>query len=210
MKLNYPITIKVLFDITLTLIILLLCLPIMLVLCGILIISHKKLDIFFTQSRLGKNKNIFKVIKFKTMSEERDASGNLLPDDLRLTKVGKFFRFTSLDELPQIFNVLKGDMSLIGPRPLLPKYSPLYNEWQARRNEVKPGITGWTQVNGRNAISWKEKFELDVWYVDNISLSLDMKILWMTFIKVIKKEGISAEGSVSGTPFTGNDDEIRT
>lgn len=140
------------------------------------------------------------------MSDKRDVEGNLLPDEQRLTKIGKFIRSVSLDELPQLFNVLKGDMSLVGPRPLLPKYLPLYNEHQARRHEVRPGITGWTQVNGRNALSWEQKFELDVWYVDNMSFSLDMKILWMTLVKVIKREGISAQGSVSGVPFTGNEE----
>jgi len=167
--------------------------------------SNKGFGVFFTQIRPGKNAQPFKIIKFKTMTDQRDSNGNLLHDKYRLTKVGKFIRDTSLDEIPQLINVLKGDMSLVGPRPLLPKYLPLYNERQARRHDVKPGITGWTQVNGRNALSWKEKFEMDVWYVENISFALDMKILWMTIIKVLKKEGISAAGSVSGVPFRGNE-----
>ena len=147
---------------------------------------------------------IFKVIKFKTMTDERDAEGNLLPDDKRLTKVGKFVRSTSIDELPQLINVLKGDMSFIGPRPLLPQYLPLYNKEQARRHEVRPGITGWAQVNGRNAISWTRKFELDVWYVDHCSFLLDLKIIVLTIKKVFVREGISSDTSVTMEPFTGN------
>ena len=138
------------------------------------------------------------------MTDERDADGKLLHDKYRITRIGKLIRTTSLDELPQLINVLKGDMSLVGPRPLLPKYLPLYNESQARRHEVRPGITGWTQVNGRNSAGWLDKFEMDVWYVDNISINLDLKILWLTLTKVIRKEGINAEGSVTGIPFSGN------
>lgn len=160
---------------------------------------------FFFQSRPGKGGNIFKIIKFKTMNDKRDAEGKLLPDAERLTPVGAFVRKTSLDEIPQLINVIRGDMSLIGPRPLLVEYLPLYNTHQARRHEVRPGITGWAQVNGRNAISWKQKFDYDVWYVDNISFVLDVKIILMTIKKVFKREGISAEGHVTIEPFTGNE-----
>lgn len=159
---------------------------------------------FFFQSRPGKNGNIFKVIKFKTMNDKKDANGELLPDADRLTPVGSFVRKTSLDEIPQLLNVIKGDMSLVGPRPLLVEYLPLYNKEQSRRHDVKPGITGWAQVNGRNAISWDQKFEYDVWYVDRISLALDLKILCMTISKVFKTEGISAEGQATMTKFEGN------
>jgi lipopolysaccharide/colanic/teichoic acid biosynthesis glycosyltransferase len=159
---------------------------------------------FFTQDRPGKNGKVFKLIKFKTMSDKRDAQGNLLLDAERLTKVGKWVRSTSLDELPQLINVLKGDMSLIGPRPLLIKYLPLYSETQKRRHEVRPGITGWAQVNGRNAISWDKKFEYDVWYVDHLSFLLDCKIVWKTIKKVIIREGISSDTSVTMEPFKGN------
>ncbi|WP_039054101.1 sugar transferase [Sphingobacterium sp. T2] len=160
---------------------------------------------FFFQSRPGKGGKIFKIIKFKTMNDKRDAEGKLLPDAERLTKIGSFVRKTSLDEIPQLINVIRGDMSLIGPRPLLVEYLPLYNTHQARRHEVRPGITGWAQVNGRNAISWKQKFDYDVWYVDNISFVLDVKIILMTIKKVFKREGISAEGHVTIEPFTGNE-----
>lgn len=196
---------KGLFDKTIALIVLLLLSPVLLILIISLHFSNKGFGVFFTQTRPGKNARLFKIIKFKTMTDEHDANGNLLHDKDRITKIGKFIRATSLDELPQLINVLKGDMSLVGPRPLLPKYLPLYNERQARRHDVKPGITGWTQVNGRNSISWKEKFEMDVWYVENISFALDMKILFLTFLKVLKREGINASDSVSGVPFKGND-----
>ena len=159
---------------------------------------------FFVQPRPGKNEKIFKLIKFKTMNDRKDKSGNLLPDEKRLTTIGKFIRKTSLDEIPQLINVIKGDMSLIGPRPLLVEYLPLYNESQKRRHEVKPGITGWAQVNGRNAISWGKKFELDVWYVDNISFLLDIKILLLTIIKVIKSEEINSQTSATMERFKGN------
>ena len=159
---------------------------------------------FFFQARPGMNGKIFKVIKFKTMTDEKDENGCLLPDNLRLTKVGKFVRSTSIDELPQLINVLKGDMSIIGPRPLLPQYLPLYSQEQARRHEVRPGITGWAQCNGRNAISWTQKFELDVWYVDNCTLWLDIKIVFLTIKKVLIREGISSDTSVTMEPFTGN------
>lgn len=166
--------------------------------------ANKGAGAFFLQERPGKNNRIFKVIKFKTMTDERDADGNLLPDEKRLTKVGKFVRSTSIDELPQLVNVLKGDMALIGPRPLLPEYLPLYNDEQARRHEVRPGITGWAQVNGRNAISWTKKFELDVWYVDHCSFLLDLKIILLTIKKVFVREGISSEISATMEYFTGN------
>ncbi|WP_162425991.1 sugar transferase [Pontibacter pudoricolor] len=159
---------------------------------------------FFLQPRPGKNGLIFRVIKFKTMNDQKDAQGNLLPDDKRLTAIGNFVRKTSLDEIPQLLNVIKGDMSLIGPRPLLVEYLPLYNKVQSRRHEVRPGITGWAQVNGRNAISWEEKFKYDVWYVDNISFLLDLKIIFLTIQKVFKSEGISADGNVTMPKFQGS------
>jgi undecaprenyl phosphate N,N'-diacetylbacillosamine 1-phosphate transferase len=158
---------------------------------------------FFFQLRPGLNGVIFKIIKFKTMNDKKDAAGNLLSDGERLTKIGAFVRKTSLDEIPQLLNVLNGDMSLIGPRPLLPQYLHLYNEFQNRRHEVKPGITGWAQVNGRNAISWDKKFEYDVWYVDNISFILDAKIFFMTIKKIIKTEGINAANVATIEPFDG-------
>mgnify|MGYP002535182125 FL=1 len=166
--------------------------------------ANKGAGAFFTQERPGRNGKIFKVIKFKTMTDERDVNGDLLPDEQRLTKVGKLIRSTSVDELPQLINVLKGDMALIGPRPLLPQYLPLYNKEQARRHEVRPGITGWAQVNGRNAISWTKKFELDVWYVDHCSFILDLRIIVLTIKKVFVREGISSETSATMEPFTGN------
>lgn len=162
---------------------------------------------FFFQIRPGKNGELFKIVKFKTMNDRKDTSGNLLPDSERLTAVGSFVRKTSLDEIPQLINVLKGDMSLIGPRPLLVQYLPLYNEHQSRRHEVRPGITGWAQVNGRNAISWKQKFDYDVWYVDNLSLGLDIKIFFLTIKKVFVREGISANGHATIEAFKGNENE---
>ena len=178
--------------------------PILLLLWIWLSIANKGAGAFFFQERPGKDERIFRVIKFKTMNDRRDASGKLLPDAQRLTKVGKFVRSTSLDEIPQLLNVIKGDMSLIGPRPLLVQYLPLYNDMQRRRHEVRPGITGWAQVNGRNAIGWQQKFELDVWYVDNVSLLLDIKILLKTNQKVFKREGISSDSSATMEPFKGN------
>lgn len=159
---------------------------------------------FFLQERPGRNGRVFKVIKFKTMNDKKDSSGNLLPGEMRITKVGNFARKTSLDEIPQLLNVIKGDMSLIGPRPLLVSYLPLYNAKQKRRHEIRPGITGWAQVNGRNAISWEQKFDYDVWYVDNCSFMLDVRILFLTFLKVFKSEGINADASVTMLPFTGS------
>ena len=158
---------------------------------------------FFFQLRPGLNGKIFKIIKFKTMNDKKDIDGKLLPDDQRLTKMGTFVRKTSIDEIPQLLNVITGDMSLIGPRPLLPQYLHLYSAFQNRRHEVKPGITGWAQVNGRNAISWDKKFELDVWYVNNISFKTDLKILFLTFVKVIKKEGINSANAATIEPFYG-------
>jgi len=158
---------------------------------------------FFFQKRPGKNERIFSIIKFKTMTDEKDRKGNLLPDDKRLTGVGKFVRKTSIDEIPQLINVLKGDMSLIGPRPLLPQYLPLYSERQKKRHEVKPGITGWAQVNGRNAISWTKKFEYDVWYVENLSFGLDVSIIFKTIKKVIISEGINTANMATTEAFNG-------
>ena len=178
--------------------------PILLLIFIWLHFANKGTGTFFMQERPGKCGKIFKVIKFKTMTDERDENGNLLPDEKRLTKIGKFIRSTSIDELPQLINVLKGDMALIGPRPLLPQYLPLYSKEQARRHEVRPGITGWAQVNGRNAISWAKKFELDVWYVDHCSFLLDLKIIFLTIKKVFVREGISSDTSVTMEAFTGN------
>lgn len=178
--------------------------PVMAAVALLLAVANKGAGVVFTQTRPGKNGRLFKVMKFKTMTDERDESGNLLPDAQRLTKTGKFIRSTSLDELPQLFNVLKGDMALIGPRPLLPQYLPLYSKEQARRHDVRPGITGWAQVHGRNAISWKKKFELDVWYVDHCSFWLDLKIILLTVKKVIIREGITQEGQATAEYFNGN------
>lgn len=177
--------------------------PILLIITIWLHFANNGAGAFFTQERPGKDAKIFKVIKFKTMTDERDADGNLLPDKDRLTKVGRFVRSTSIDELPQLINVLKGDMALIGPRPLLPKYLPLYSKDQYRRHEVRPGITGWAQVNGRNDISWKKKFELDVWYVDHCSFLLDLKVILLTIKIVLVREGISKEGEATTVPFDG-------
>ena len=183
----------------------LICLsPIILVVTIWLHFANKGAGAFFFQERPGKDAKIFKVIKFKTMTDERDTEGNLLPDADRLTKVGKFVRSTSIDELPQLINVLKGDMALIGPRPLMPKYLPLYTPEQMRRHEVRPGITGWAQINGRNDIPWSKKFELDVYYVDHLSFCFDLRILFMTVLKVFKREGISAEGQATTEAFNGH------
>ena len=195
---------KPLLDFLLVSFVLLLIWPILLLITLCLHFANKGAGAFFFQERPGKDGKIFKVIKFKTMTDERDADGNLLPDAERLTKVGRFVRSTSIDELPQLINVLKGDMALIGPRPLLPQYLPLYSKEQARRHEVRPGITGWAQVNGRNAISWTKKFELDVWYVDHCSFLLDTKIFFLTIKKVFVREGISQEGQATMEVFNGN------
>jgi len=195
---------KTLFDLLIALVACLVALlPCIIVVC-LLRWTHGKGGVFFTQQRSGKNEVIFKLLKFKTMNDQRDANGDLLPDAERLTAMGKFIRKTSLDELPQLWNVLKGDMSLVGPRPLLVQYLPLYNAEQKRRHLVKPGITGWAQVNGRNGISWEEKFKLDVWYVDNQSFWLDMKIIWLTIRKVLVRDGINQDGQATMEPFKGN------
>ena len=171
----------------------------------LIVLVQRKLGrpVFFHQVRPGLNGKPFEMIKFRTMTDERGTDGQLLPDSVRLTSFGRFLRATSLDELPELWNVLKGDMSLVGPRPLLMEYLPLYSKEQARRHEVRPGVTGWAQVNGRNAISWEEKFEFDVWYVDHQSLWLDVKILWLTVKKVLVRDGISAAGEATMSKFTG-------
>ena len=166
--------------------------------------ANKGAGAFFLQERPGKDGKIFRIIKFKTMTDERDAEGNLLPDEDRLTKVGQFVRSTSIDELPQLINVLKGDMALIGPRPLLVKYLPLYSEEQMRRHEVRPGISGWAQCHGRNAISWTEKLKLDVWYVDHCTLMTDLKVIWITVLKVLKRADINKTGTATMEAFNGS------
>ena len=195
--------IKRLLDFSIVLVALLTIWPVLLCITTWLHFANKGAGAFFTQERPGKDGKIFKVIKFKTMTDERDADGNLLPDSERLTKVGKFVRSTSIDELPQLINVLKGDMSLIGPRPLLPQYLPLYSAEQARRHEVRPGITGWAQCHGRNAISWTEKFKLDVWYVDNISFVTDLKVIFITIKKVLFREDINSATAETMEYFDG-------
>lgn len=199
----YKIHIKSITDFCISLLLLIVASPILILITLLLFFSNKGKPFFF-QLRPGKNDKIFKIIKFKTMNDKKESEGNLLSDAKRLTKVGAFVRKTSLDEIPQLINVIKGDMSLIGPRPLLPEYIPLYNDFQKRRHEVKPGITGWAQVNGRNLISWQQKFEYDIWYVENISFLLDCKIVFLTIKKVFKREGISAENSISAEAFKGN------
>ena len=194
--------IKRIFDITLTLIGALFLFPVF-SLTALMVKIKLGAPLFFKQVRPGLNGNLFNMYKLRSMTNECDKDGNLLIDEVRLTKFGKFLRSTSLDELPGLWNVLKGDMSLVGPRPLLVEYLPLYSEKQSRRHEVRPGITGWAQVNGRNAISWDEKFDLDVWYVDNQSIWLDVKILWMTIGKVIFRTGISADSQATMHKFTG-------
>lgn len=178
--------------------------PIILILWIWLTFANRGAGALFFQERPGKGAKIFKVVKFKTMTDECDENGKLLPDEKRLTKVGKFVRSTSLDELPQLWNILKGDMSLIGPRPLLPQYIPLYSKEQARRHDVRPGLSGWAQVNGRNAISWKKRFELDVWYVDNVSFLLDLKIIFLSIKKAIVREGINSATSATMEYFNGD------
>jgi len=194
---------KRVFDFTIALVALLLIGWLLIIIAIWLHFANKGAGAFFFQERPGKDAKIFKVIKFKTMTDERDAEGNLLPDEQRLTKVGKFVRSTSIDELPQLINVLKGDMALIGPRPLLPQYLPLYSPEQARRHEVRPGISGWAQCHGRNAISWTEKFKLDVWYVDHVSLMTDLKVIWITIMKVIKRADINEAGHATMEAFNG-------
>lgn len=198
----YKELLKHLLDFFIALIVFLTLCPLYLILILLLSIQNKGKPFFF-QERPGKNQKPFKIIKFKTMTDAKDQEGNLLPDNLRLTKLGRIMRKLSLDELPQLINVLKGDMSLVGPRPLLFKYIPLYSKEQLRRHQVRPGITGWAQVNGRNSISWTKKFELDVYYVNNVSFLLDIKILWLTALKVIKKEGVNQTEDRPMQPFDG-------
>lgn len=200
----YKIFFKRVIDFILVFCVLAVIWPILFLVTLWLYFANKGTGAFFFQERPGKNGKIFRVIKFKTMTDERDAGGNLLTDADRLTNVGRFVRSTSIDELPQLINVLKGDMALIGPRPLLVQYLPLFSKEQARRHDVRPGITGWAQVNGRNAISWTKKFELDVWYVDHCSFWLDVKIIFLTIKKVFVREGISQEGQATMEFFTGN------
>ena len=199
----YRCYIKSLIDILISFIIFVIVLPVLIIVTFLLFFANQGKP-FFIQLRPGKNGELFKIIKFKTMNDKKDNNGKLLPDVDRLTKIGKLVRKTSIDEIPQLFNVLKGEMSLIGPRPLLPEYLHLYDEFQKRRHEVKPGITGWAQVNGRNTISWQQKFEYDVWYVENRSFLLDCKIVYLTIKKVFKSEGITADNSVSAEVFKGN------
>jgi undecaprenyl phosphate N,N'-diacetylbacillosamine 1-phosphate transferase len=199
----YKTIVKPFFDKLIAVLLLLISSPLLLATAVLLFIFNRG-KVWFLQQRPGKNGTVFTIIKFKTMSDTRDKNGNLLPDDQRLTAFGKWVRKTSVDELPQLLNILAGDMSFVGPRPLLVEYLPLYSVEQGRRHEVKPGITGWAQVNGRNAISWQQRFMLDVWYVDHISFMLDMKILALTFIKVLKAEGVSSRTSQTMEKFTGN------
>ena len=196
--------IKRLIDFLIALIAIILLSPILLIVTIWLHFANKGAGAFFTQERPGKDAKIFRVVKFKSMTDERDARGNLLPDAQRLTSIGKFIRKPSIDELPQLFNVLAGNMALIGPRPLLVKYLSLYSKEQMRRHEVRPGITGWAQVNGRNAITHTKKFEYDVWYVDHISFALDLKIIFMTIHNVLHHKDISHEGTVTAEPFNGH------
>jgi undecaprenyl phosphate N,N'-diacetylbacillosamine 1-phosphate transferase len=199
----YATLIKPLLDKFAALIALCLLSPVFILLIILLFLTGHR-PVFFTQRRIGKNNREFQVIKFKSMNDRKDDQGQLLPDAIRLTSFGHWIRKTSLDEIPQLINVIKGDMSVIGPRPLLPQYLPLYNQEQIRRHEVMPGITGWAQVNGRNAISWKEKFKLDVWYVDHQSFLVDIQILFLTLFKIVKKEGISQSGQATVEAFKGN------
>ena len=194
---------KRIFDIITSAIVLVIAAPILMSI-GVLVLAFFKRPVLFTQVRSGKDCKPFKMYKFRTMTNETDRSGNLLPNEHRTTPFGLFLRRSSLDELPELYNVLTGDMSLVGPRPLLMDYVPLFNAFQMRRHEVKPGITGWAQINGRNSLSWDEKFELDIWYVDNRNFLLDLKILWLTLIKTLRREGISHEGIVGMPRFTGN------
>lgn len=195
---------KRVFDFVISLVALLLIGWFLIIIAIWLHFANKGAGAFFFQERPGKDAKIFKVIKFKTMNDERDAEGNLLPDEKRLTKVGKFVRSTSIDELPQLINVLKGDMALIGPRPLLVQYLPLYSKEQARRHEVRPGISGWAQCHGRNAISWTEKFKLDVWYVDNVSLITDLKVIFITIKNVLMRKDINSATAATMEAFNGN------
>ncbi len=197
--------IKRFFDIFSSLLAIIILSPLLLIV-SILVRIKLGSPVLFKQERPGKDEKIFTLMKFRTMTDERDKNGELFPDEVRLTKFGKFLRSTSIDELPELFNIFKGDMSVIGPRPLLVRYLPRYNEHQHRRHEVRPGLSGWAQVNGRNAISWQEKFNLDVEYVDNYSFFMDIKILFMTVINVLKRDGISSETSVTMEEFMGNEE----
>ncbi|MFT3750081.1 MAG: sugar transferase [Agriterribacter sp.] len=199
----YRLFFKRFLDVFFATVIFIIMLPVFFLVAVLLYISNGG-KAFFFQNRPGKNEKIFQVIKFKTMSDRKDAAGRLLPDGERITALGRFIRNASLDEIPQLINVIKGDMSIIGPRPLLVSYLPLYNSEQKKRHNVRPGITGWAQVNGRNSISWEKKFELDVWYVEHYSLLIDIKILYLTMLKVIKREGVDAESNVPMRPFTGS------
>jgi len=194
---------KRVFDLAFSLILFIIVSPVFVFVILLLTIANNGSPLFL-QARPGKKGRLFRVIKFKTMNDKKDANGHLLPDAERITSVGSFVRKTSLDEIPQLINVLKGDMSLVGPRPLLVEYLSLYDEIQGRRHEVRPGITGWAQVNGRNAINWHQKFEYDIWYVDHISFGLDLRIIWMTLAKVFKSEGITQDGHVTMEKFRGN------
>ena len=200
----YKIFFKPLLDFILSLLGLIISSPIFLVVFIALLFANKG-KVFFLQNRPGKNEEIFKIIKFRTMNNKRDAHGNLLPDLERLTKIGKLVRKTSLDEIPQLINVILGNMSLIGPRPLLPEYLPLYNDFQKKRHHIKPGITGWAQINGRNAVEWEKKFMFDVWYVENMSFFLDLQIMFLTLKKVLKLEGVNREGEATNIAFKGNE-----
>ena len=200
----YKIFFKPLLDFVLSFLGLIISSPIFLIVFIALLFANKG-KVFFLQNRPGKNGKIFKIIKFRTMNNKRDAHGNLLPDVERLTKIGKLVRKTSLDEIPQLINVLLGNMSLIGPRPLLPEYLPLYNDFQKKRHHIKPGITGWAQINGRNAVEWEKKFKFDVWYVENMSFFLDLQIMFLTLKKVLKLEGVNREGEATNIAFKGNE-----
>jgi len=199
----YKRAIKPFLDFILALMALMILLPLLFLVALLLTVANKGTP-FFIQTRPGKNEKLFNIIKFKTMSDKKDATGNLISDAERLTLIGKFIRKTSLDEIPQLINVIKGDMSLIGPRPLLPEYLPLYTEQQKKRHQIKPGITGWAQVNGRNAISWKQKFDYDVWYVENMSFLIDVKIVFLTIQKVLTSKDIAADGSATIGRFKGS------
>ena len=200
----YKIFFKPLLDFVLSFLGLIISSPIFLIVFIALLLANKG-KVFFLQKRPGKNEEIFKIIKFRTMNEKKDAHGNLLPDEERLTSIGNLVRKTSLDEIPQLINVLLGNMSLIGPRPLLPEYLPLYNDFQKKRHLIKPGITGWAQINGRNAVEWEKKFMFDVWYVENMSFFLDLQIMFLTLKKVLKLEGVNREGEATNIAFKGNE-----
>ena len=200
----YKIFFKPLLDFVLSLLGIIVTSPIFLIVFVALLLANKG-KVFFLQNRPGKNEEIFKIIKFRTMNDKRDAHGNLLPDEERLTSIGKLVRKTSLDEIPQLINVLLGNMSLIGPRPMLPEYLPLYNDFQKKRHLIKPGITGWAQINGRNAVDWEKKFMFDVWYVENMSFLLDLQIMFLTLKKVLKLEGVNREGEATNIAFKGNE-----